>query len=321
MGAFVGSYLGSYLRQALREAEHARKQKAGHQIVGQRLQITVPWQPEMVNYPSFLCVHCQFPHVLRQTLLGCSACAAPYFPSEVARLDKKGTLTCPSCTTSQSIGAMPFCCINCRCIQGIPSQLDWRRTYSKLPLWRAYPGPAITALIGVFALLVCLLVAVVNRATSSADLTMAAVFFGVLPIVLGGLSMLPILLRKPMPAELMMSCGGVGYRTDAGAELWFSWRDVGGLETSQPLLLMDATAGHPDSMATRWSVRMGQELLVFDGRLDQAREFARQIRMRAPAAPLADLPPVERRNPWLVIILALLVVLVCFGFVSYATHP
>jgi len=319
MGAFFGSYLGTSIQQALREAEHAKRQGEGNQMLARRLQITIPWQPAMANHPSFVCAHCHFPHMLRQTLLGCTACAAPYFPSEIARLNKKGSLTCVACATEQSIDAMPFCCIQCRCIQGVPTQMDWRRTFPIRPVWRVFQGPIITMLLGLLIVLVCAVIGWTYHGVRFDDMMIPAVFLGGGPILFGALGMIPILLRKSMPSEMMLSCGGFGYRTTTGEERWFSWRDVSGMDTRQQTLYLDATTGHPDSTALGWAIRVGKEQLAFDTRLDQSREFAREIRMRSPAAPLADMAPVKPRNPWLVFCLVLIVIVLCVGLVMIAT--
>lgn len=330
MGGAVGGMIGAMIRQAVRSAGHKKNQQAGYHLIAKRLQLTIPWQPEMLNAtvplqpdmgnaPAFVCAHCQSPHLVRQTLLGCSACAAPYFPSEVMRFSKDSRLACVACAADQNVETMPFCCMNCRCIQGNPTNLAWRKTFSKLPVWRILLGPVIWGSIGILALLFCL-ISSLNPANHTDSFSALAGFGGLLPLAIGGAWAIAIFVRKKMPSEMMISCGGFGYKTPTGEPLWFSWGDVSGLDTHQNELDSNTGQAQADSTAKGWTIRMRQEDLFFDNRLEQAREYGRQIRMRSPVAPLADLAPLERQDPRLIVILIVGLILI-IGILLYFGRP
>ena len=308
----MGVIIGSFFRQVMRDSRHLKEQKEGRQLIARRLGIPgAVWQPEMVNYPSFVCAHCQFPHILRQTLLGCSFCAAPYLPSEAMSRNKDGRMTCIACTAEQKIADMPFCCVNCRCIQGVPARLDWRRTFTPFPAWRSFIGPMVPTVFGLLALLACIVSSQVNPTRHSDDRIVLGIFFGLIPLAIGVIALLVLLFRKKMPAELMLSCGGFGILTKEGPERWFSWQAINGLEARQPsgrrgLIFDTSPAAQPDSTASRWAVHTAQEVVFFDLRIQNAEELAHQIRMRAPAAALVDLPTMARPSPWIVVAIAII---------------
>ncbi len=317
----MGVILGSYLHQAIREGLHLKRQKEGRAMIAHRLGIPGPWQPEMVNYPSFVCGNCQFPHVILQTLVGCKACAAPYFPSEVLMAAKNGQLTCVACDAVQDVGKMPFCCCHCRCLQGSPLQPDWRRNYVQAPAWRSLIGYVITGVIGLVIILVCMLRGQGDLSRSAADgLQMLGFFFGGIPLLIAVIGLIVLLMRRKFPSELYLSCGGIGYRTETGEERWYSWAQVTGLEARQQFLDTSTLNAHPDSTATSWVVHTAQERLFFDNRLEGARDFAHQVRARAPFAQLVDTAPLKRTNPWVVLIIILAIVLVFVGIAIMASR-
>ncbi|MCW3100858.1 MAG: hypothetical protein JWL77_6476 [Chthonomonadaceae bacterium] len=317
--------LNMFFRQLMRDSRHLKEQKEGRQMIAQRLGIPGPWLPEMVNYPSFVCAHCHFPHILRQTLLGCNACAAPYHPSEVVSLNKNGRLKCVTCEAEQAVAEMPFCCTNCRCIQSIPSRLDWRKTFTQFPASRSYLGPAISMILGLLVILIFVMSSQQGSQSHASDLIALGLALGSVPLVLGIIVAVVMLLRKKMPPELMLSCGGFGILTKEGEERWFSWQDVRGVDARQPSnqrsILIDTTASaQPDSIAVGWIVHTTREVIFFDSRLKDARELGRQIRMRAPAAPLVDLPPMERTSPWTVIATAFVILLIAAISIALSLH-
>ncbi len=286
-------------------------------MIAGRLGITGPWQPEMINYPSFVCGHCQFPHVILNTLVGCKVCAAPYLVSEAMMLSKKGVVTCSACETTQTTDEMPLCCANCRCIQAAPAQPDWRRTYTQFPAWRSMIGYAVTGTIGLAIVLLCLLRGQGNISRTDADgMQMFGLFFGGGPLLIGVIGVIATKLRRRFPSEMHLSCGGFGYRSDSGEDRWFSWAQVAGLEAKQQALNTDTLSAHPDSTATGWVVHTAQERVFFDNRLEDARLLARQIRTRSPFVPLVDLPPLQRMNPWVALLILLGIVLV-FGLIIF----
>ncbi len=312
----MGVFLNSIFGQMLRDSQHLKQQTEGRKMIAQRLGISGAWQPEMVNCPSFVCAHCQFPHILRQTLLGCRACAAPYLTSEVMSLSKNGRLTCVTCAADQNISEMPFCCTNCRCIQGVPTQLDWRKTFTRFPAWRSYAGSAASIVIGFLIMLVFFAMSRTANSTHADDFVAMGIVLGSIPVVIGGIVLVALMLRKKVPAELMLSCGGFGMLTATGEERWFSWHDIRGLDARQmssrrSLVINTSSPAQPDSTASGWIVHTAQEPLFFDHRFQKAEEFARQLRMRAPAAPLVDLPPMVRPKVWVTLLILL-------GIVTFA---
>ena len=310
----------------MRDSRHVEEQKQGRQMIAARLGIPGPWRPDMVNYPAFLCAHCQFPNMVRQTLLGCASCAAPYLPSEVVLKSRNGPFQCSACAAEQAVGAMPFCCTNCRCIQGVPSRLDWRRTFTQYPSWRFTAGPVVTLIAGLLVMLACALSSQAGRGSHSDGPMVVGILFGLMPAIVGAIVLAVVLFDKKTPAELLLSCGGFGIRTEAGEERWFSWQDVRALDARQSIgrtsVLVDTSAsGHPDSTATGWILHTTQEQIFFNYRFKEAQEFARQIRMRAPAAPILDLPWIPRSNPWTVWIVAMVLFGVVMGMIALlSTH-
>lgn len=302
LGGAAGSQIGVAIRNAARKAAHAKARQAGYAMLAKRLSITVPWQPAMIDHPAFNCTHCGTAHTIGETLLGCSACAAPYFPADLMRLSKNGRIACSACAAEQSPETMPFCCSRCRCIVGAPTHSDWRRAFTRRPTWRVVLAPLLGVSIGAVMLVIYLLFSPGASPAQKKDLVSLAEYGGLLPLGLGIVGLIMFRFRKRSPSEMMLACGGFGYRAEDGTERWFAWRDVNRLEDAQPETSQDVGFAHPDSTAKGWTVHTAQEELYFDDRLAQARELARQIRMRAPSAELVDQAPIEPPSPLLAII-------------------